>query len=365
MIPINKPILGREEIEAATRVLKSGFLTNPSAEGGSNVKEFENEIARYHRTRHAVAVNSGTAALMAALIAAGIRKGDEVIVPSFTFVATASAVMLVGAKPVFADIDSRTYNMSPEAFRKALTSKTKAVIAVDLYGLPADYEEIDEIAEENGLWVIEDSCQAQGASYKGKMAGTLGDMGAISFYSGKVMTTGEGGVVITDSDELAGKLRKIRTHGQIKGYDSVILGGNFRMPEMEAAIGREQLKKLPGFLMKREKNAHILSEELEETKVIMPFVPEGSRHNWYLFTIATNSHAERERLRSALQEAGIGATVYYPLPVHRTPFYEGLGYGGVNLPKTSKASETVLSLPVNPLVTASDIEKMAKIVKLL
>jgi dTDP-4-amino-4,6-dideoxygalactose transaminase len=365
MIPINKPILGREEIEAVDKLLVSGLLTNPSAEGGPNVRAFEKELAGYHGTKHAVVVNSGTSALIASLIATGIGQGDEVVVPSFTFVATASAVMLVGAKPVFVDIEPRTYNMSPEAFKKVLTSKTKAVIPVDLYGLPADYDEICEIAGEGGLWVIEDSCQAQGASYKGKMAGTLGDMGCFSFYPGKVMTTGEGGAVITDDDELAGKLRKIRTHGQIKGYDSVILGGNFRMPEMEAAIGREQLKKLPGFLREREKNARILSEELEETKVTVPFVPEGSRHNWYLFTIATNSHAEREKLRSALQEAGIGATVYYPIPVHRTPFYEGLGYGGVNLPKTSRASETVLSLPVNPLVTGADIEKMAKIVKLL
>jgi dTDP-4-amino-4,6-dideoxygalactose transaminase len=365
MIPINKPILGREEVEAVTKILESGMLTNASAEGGPNVRAFEQELAGFLGAKHTVAVNSGTAALTMALMAAGVGRGDEIVVPSFTFVATASAVMLVGARPVFVDIDPRTYNMSPDAFRKAISSRTKAVIPVDLYGLPADYGEINEIASEAGIKVVEDSCQAQGASYHGKMAGRLGEMGCLSFYPGKVMTTGEGGAVITDNDELAERLRRMRTHGQIKAYDSVVLGGNFRMPEIEAAIGREQLKRLPGFLRAREKNAKALAEGLEGTRVVCPFVPEGCAHNWYLFTVATATSQERDRLGAALQGAGIGATVYYPLPVHRTPLYENLGFGGLELPNTSRAVETVISIPVNPLVKGEDIERMVEAAKKL
>lgn len=362
MIPINKPILGNEEKEAVLRVLESGILTNASAEGGHYVRDFEKELAKFMGAKDAVAVNSGTAALQVSLLAMNIKPGDEVIVPSFTFAATAGAVLMIGAKPVFVDIDLSTYNMDPEAFRKAITSKTKAVIPVDLYGLPAKIDEIREYAERHEIAIVEDACQAQGASYKGRMAGTLGDVGCLSFYPGKVMTTGEGGAIITNDSELADKLRMIRTHGQVKGYDSRLLGGNFRMPEMEAAIGIAQLKKLPKFLEARAKNARTLMVKLNGADIILPQVPEGSTHNWYLFTVRFASQKIREAVRERLLREGIGATVYYPTPVHKLPYYASLGYGKIGLPNTELASSTVLSLPVNPLVGESDLERMSKII---
>lgn len=354
--------MGDEEKEAVLKVLESGALTNASAEGGNFVRAFEKELANFMGARDAVVVNSGTAALQVSLLALNIKPGDEVIVPSFTFAATAGAVLLIGAKPVFVDIDLNTYNMDPKAFRKAITSRTKAVIPVDLYGLPVDMDEIREVAEEHGIAVIEDACQAQGASYKGRMAGTLGDVGCLSFYPGKVMTTGEGGAIITNDKALGEKLRRIRTHGQIKGYDSELLGGNFRMPEMEAAIGIVQLKKLPKFLEARAKNARFLMDELKEANLILPKVPDNSVHNWYLFTVRFGSEKVREKVRERMLRESIGATVYYPTPVHKLPYYVSLGYGNLDLPNSDTASKTVLSLPVNPLVQETDLEKMSNII---
>jgi len=367
MLPVNKPLLGREEVEAATRVIESGLLTDPSAAGGPNVRAFEGELAGYIGVKHAVMLNSGTAALYAALLAVGIGPGDEVVVPSFTFVATANSVMMAGAKPVFVDIDERTFTMSPEAFRRAITPKTRAVMPVDLYGLPAEMGEIKEVAAEGGIMVIEDACQAQGAAYRGRMAGALGDLGCFSFYPGKVMTTGEGGAVVTDSDELAERVRRIRTHGQVKGYDSVIFGANFRMPEVEAAIGRVQLKRLPGFLEARRRNAEALTAGLAGGRgpaaAVPPGVPEGSRHNWYLYTVRFRSAGERDAMKARLAEKGIGSAVYYPTPVHRIPFYAGKGFAQADLPSTERAAETVLSIPVNPLVTEQDVERIVAVIR--
>lgn len=363
MIPINKPMLGREEVEAVKRVMESGVLTNPSPDGGPNVKAFERELVGYLKARNTIATNSGTSALLISLLASDVGSGDEVIVPSFTFIATASAVLLTGAKPVFVDIDLDSFNMEPAAFRRAITGRTKAVIPVDLYGLPVEMDQIKEIAGVKGIKVIEDACQALGASYKGRMAGTLGDVGCFSFYPGKVMTTGEGGAVVTDDESLAGKLKKMRTHGQIEGYDPIILGGNFRMPEIEAAIGREQLRKLSGFLKARERNAEMLREMLQNTTLILPKVPEHCKHNWYLFTVRCRSSIERERLRTRLLKGGINATIYYPTPIHRTPFYSSLGYDKLRQPNAELAAETVLSLPVNPTVSEDDLGRMVEIIK--
>ncbi|MGQ9760106.1 MAG: DegT/DnrJ/EryC1/StrS family aminotransferase [Candidatus Methanomethylicaceae archaeon] len=362
MIPINKPILGEEEKEVVVEVLESGVLTNATAEGGPFVKAFEEELAKFTGAKDVVAVSSGTAALQVSLLALGIKPGDEVIIPSFTFAATAGSVLLIGAKPVFVDIDLKTYNMEPEAFRRAITDRTRAVVPVDLYGLPAEMEEIGEYAERYGIAVIEDACQAQGACYKGRMAGTLGDLGCLSFYPGKVMTTGEGGAIITNDEELGKELRMIRTHGQVKGYDSRTIGGNFRMPEIEAAIGLVQLKKLPKFLEARAKNAKRLMERLNDDRIILPHVPKYSVHNWYLFTVRFRNEDEREAVRKRLQEEGIGATVYYPTPVHRLPYYVTKGYGGISLPNSEWASRTVLSLPVNPLVKEEDLERMVELI---
>lgn len=363
MVPINRPLLGREEEGAVIEVIRSGILTNASPEGGPNSRAFEGELAGTLKAKHCIVANSGTAALQIALMAAGIGEGDEVIVPSFTFIATASAVLLCGAKPVFVDIDPETYNLNASMAESAITDRTKAIMPVDLYGLPANFDEMRRIARDRDIALIEDACQAQGASYQGKMAGTLGDIGCFSFYAGKVMTTGEGGALITNDDDLAEKARRIRTHGQIKGYDSARLGGNFRMPEIEAAIGREQLKKLKNFLSIRAENARMMMEGLERTDLKLPEIPKGSVPNWYLFTVRCQTNSQRERLKKSLNEAGIGATVYYPTPVHRTPLYARMGYSQTKLEETERAAETVLSLPVNPVVTKGDIENMVRIIR--
>lgn len=363
MIPINKPIIGKEEIEAVKKVLESGILTNASPAGGPMVKAFEEAFANYIGVRYAIAVNSGTAALYAALLALNIKPGDEIIVPAFTFVATANAVLQVGAKPVFVDIDPKTYTMDPDDLRKRITDKTKAIIPVHLYGLPADMDPIMEIAEEYSIFIIEDAAQAHGSEYKGSKTGSLGHLGCFSFYPSKVITTGEGGMITTNNDELAKRLKMIRTHGQVKGYDSVILGANLRMPEMEAAIGLVQLKKLEKFLALRRRNALTLTELLAELETLqLPTEPPDRKHNWYLYTISVNPTV-RDKILNYLRSVGIGATVYYPTPIHKIPLYASLGYSSLKLPHCEKATKSVMSLPVHPQVGEKEIEFIAKALK--
>ncbi len=242
MIPINIPKIGEEEIQAVVKVMRSGMLTSGLG-AGPKVSEFEKNYSLFAGVKHAIAVNTGTAALHAAIMAAGIKAGDEVILPSFTFVATAEAVVLAGGKPVFADIDPETYTLSPKAIQKAVTKKTKAIVPVDLYGLPADIKPIRQIAAKQGLAIIEDCAQSHGATCEGKPAGALSDLACWSLYAAKNIGTGEGGVVTTDNDDLAEKVRMVRTHGEKVKYSSLMLGTNYRMTEIQAAIGIVQLKK--------------------------------------------------------------------------------------------------------------------------
>ncbi|MEM3874601.1 MAG: DegT/DnrJ/EryC1/StrS family aminotransferase [Candidatus Bathyarchaeia archaeon] len=356
MIPINAPQIGEEEVEAVVKVLKSGVLTNALG-AGPMVKKFEEEFAKFVEARHAIAVNSGTAALHMAVAAVGVKRGDEVILPSFTFVATAETVVLAGAKPVFVDIDPETYNISLEAVKKAVTKRTRAVVAVDLYGSPADLKPIREIADEHELKVIEDAAQAHGATYDGKPVGAYADAACWSFYASKNMTTGEGGMITTNDDEVAEKLRLIRSHGEKEKYKSILLGHNYRMPEMEAAIGIVQLKKLPKFLARRRENAEKLTAKLRHLKNLqLPHEPKGCKNSWYLYTVRVKNadRAERDAIVEKLRKEGIGAEVYYPWPIHIMPYYRK--FGKRRLPETEKASEQVLSLPVHPGVTAEQID---------
>ncbi|MEM3616318.1 MAG: DegT/DnrJ/EryC1/StrS family aminotransferase [Candidatus Bathyarchaeia archaeon] len=365
MIPINAPQIGEEEVEAVVKILKSGILTHALGAGPA-VKRFEEEFARFVEAKHAIAVNSGTAALHMAVVGAGVKRGDEVILPSFTFVATAETVVIAGAKPVFVDIDPETYNISPEAIEKSLTKKTKAVIAVDLYGSPADLKPVREIADKHGLKVIEDAAQAHGAVYKGKPVGTYADVACWSFYASKNMTTGEGGMITTNDDEVAETLRFIRSHGEKEKYRSILLGHNYRMPEIEAAIGIAQLKKLPSFLAKRRANAERLAAKLCGVKNLqLPCEPKGCRNSWYLYTVRVKDadRAKRDTIVEKLRKEGIGAEVYYPWPIHLMPYYRK--FGRVKLPETEKASEQVLSLPVHPGVTAEQIDFIGEAVSRL
>jgi dTDP-4-amino-4,6-dideoxygalactose transaminase len=356
MIPINAPQIGKEEIEAVVKVLRSGVITHGLG-AGPMVTRFEKAFARFVGAKHAIAVNTGTAALHLAIAATEIKQGDEVILPSFTFVATAEVVAMTGAKPVFVDITPETYNISPEKIEKAITERTKAIMPVDLYGLPADMQPIREIADEHGLSIIEDSAQAHGASYKGEPPGALADVACWSFYASKNMTTGEGGMVTTNNDELAEKMRSMRSHGEKEKYKSLMLGHNYHMPEIQAAIGCVQLKKLPKFLARRRKNAERLTEKLKESKSLqLPKEPKGYKHSWYLYTVRLRGVKEkkRDRIVEALKRKGIGAEVYYATPIHLMPYYKR--FGRHRLPETEEAAKQVFSLPVHPGVDAKQID---------
>jgi dTDP-4-amino-4,6-dideoxygalactose transaminase len=357
LIPINKPILGEEEHAAVEHVLSTGMLVNASYEGGEQVRAFEGKVRRLVGAKHVVAVNSGTSALHAALMALGIKAGDEVVIPSFTFLATANVVLACGAKPVFVDIGD-DYNMDPAAFRKAITKKTKAVIPVHIYGYPADMDEVREIAASKSIRVIEDAAESLGATYKGTQTGKLSDAGCFSLYATKVVTSGEGGAISTDDDELADLLRLVRNHGQVHGYDTRHLGFNYRLPEMSAALASVQMDKLAGFLKARERNASYLNQRVANLDGVSFTQDARDRtHVFYLYTLFLRKN--REKVRRALNEAGVGAAVYWHIPVHKTPLYMKLGYGRKALKKTEAAASHVLSLPVYPGLSGTDLEKVA------
>jgi perosamine synthetase len=362
MIQINGPQIDHREIEAVTKVLKSGVLTHGLG-AGPNVTEFENAFAKFAKAKYAVAVNTGTAALHSALASVGVKAGDEVILPSFTFVATAEVVVFTGAKPVFVDINPETYTVSPEAVEKAITKKTKAIIPVDLYGMPADVQPIRKIADEHGLKIVEDAAQAHGALYKGKPPGAYADAACWSFYGSKNMTTGEGGMLTTNDAKIAEAPRYIRSHGEKKKYMSLMLGHNYHMPEIQAAIGCVQLSKLPKFVAKRRENAKRLSEELAKAKSLqLPVEPKGFKCSYYLYTarLKKATRQRRDKFVEKLKQKEIGAFVCYVNPIHLMPYYRK--YGRFKLPQTEKASEQVFSLPVHPGVTAEQIDYIAETV---
>ncbi|MCW4001283.1 MAG: DegT/DnrJ/EryC1/StrS family aminotransferase [Candidatus Bathyarchaeota archaeon] len=356
VIPINKPSTDEAEVQAVLEVMRKGPLTNALG-AGPQVTAFEKSFAEFTGAKHAVAVNTGTAALHAAVMAVGVKRDDEVIVPSFTFVATAESVVLAGGRPVFADIDPQTYTLSPEAVEKAVTEKTKAILPVDLYGYSADMEPLREIAQKHGLAIVEDAAQAHGTTYMGKPAGAYSDAACWSLYASKNMMTGEGGVVTTNSDEIDETLRMIRTHGEKAKYASLILGTNYRMSELQAAIGNVQMHKIAQFIAKRRENARQLTKILaKSSRLVLPTESEDRLHSWYLYTarLKDASEEERNKLLSDLKAKGIGAEAYYVNPVHLMPFYK-TNYPGPTLPQTDCASKQVFSLPIHPAVTAEEI----------
>jgi perosamine synthetase len=361
VIPINLPIIGEEEVEAVVKVMREGPLTNALG-AGPIVTQFEKNFAEIAGVKHAVAVNTGTAALHSAIVAAGVKQGDEVILPSFTFVATAEAVVMAGGKPVFTDIDPETYNISPLEIKKNVTKKTKAIVPVDLYGFSADIKPIKEIAAEHSLAVVEDAAQAHGATYAGKTAGAFADAACWSLYASKNITTGEGGVVTTDSDEIAETLRLIRTHGEKAKYASLMLGFNYRMSEIQAAIGIVQLEKLPSFVAKRRENAKKLTKLLATSDMLkLPEETEERQHSWYLYTVRFQNatESERNKIVEELKRKDIGAEAYYVNPVHLMPYYHE-SFGDRRLSETEKAAKQVFSLPIHPSVTEVQIDYIGK-----
>jgi len=352
-IPINIPFVGKEEISVVTSILKNGDLTSSVNQGGKHVQDFEKSVSSFVNAKYTVAVNSGTAALQAALYALDIKHGDEVLIPSFTFVATANAVVSIGAKPIFVDILKENYTMDPDDLQKKITKNTKTIIPVHLYGNVAYLDRISEIAKKFNIPIIEDSAQSLGSTFKGKHTGTFFEMGCFSMYPAKVMTAGEGGFIVTNNKKLRDKLLMIRNHGMVKGYDTRILGLNLRLPEINAAIATVQMKKLPNFLKIRQKNAELLSKLLSKSNLNLPQQRKNEKVNWYLYTITTS---KRNILLRKLNAKGIGATPYYPIPVHKTPFYKSK----TKLPVTDWAASHVLSLPIHPKVTSKNIEFITK-----
>ena len=349
MISIAKPLLGKEEEKSVLRVLRSGKLAQ-----GQKVAEFEEKFAGYCGTKFAIAMDNGTSALMTALISAGVGPGDEVITTPFTFIASVNSIVFSGAKPVFVDIDPITFNLDPAKIESAINKKTKAILPVHLYGLMADMQRINKIAKNFGLIVIEDAAQAHGADIKGKRAGSWGLAGCFSFYPTKNMTTGEGGMITTNNRKFAEEARLFRNHGMEKRYYHDFLGYNFKMTEIAAAIGIEQLKKLESFTKKRIKNAGFLDKNLEVIQqAITPTVPDGYRHVFHQYTLKVS---ERKKLISKLDQAKVGNMIYYPIPIHKQKPYQT--YSKKSYPVSEKLSKEVISIPVHPGLTKKDLEKI-------
>ena len=350
-IPVARPFIGQDEISAVSEVLASGMLAQ-----GDRVAEFEKKFADYCGTTYGVATNNGTAALHAALLAADIGYGDEVIVPAFSFIATASAVSMCGAKPIFADVNDQTFTINPEQVAERITPKTKAIIGVHLFGQPFEIRALQEICESHNLKLIEDAAQAHGALYNGEKTGGFGHFGCFSFYATKNMITGEGGLITTSEKAFAERLRLIVNHGQSEKYLHTRLGYNYRMTDIAAAIGIVQLKKLDKFNMRRRKNADYYNSHLSVLGLVTPYVAPGMYHVYHQYVIRLTDEfpVKREEFIEYLKTKGIGTAVHYPIPIHRQPLY-ALANDPDPCPVSTRLATSVLSLPVHPLLDAKEL----------
>ena len=353
-IPPAKPLIGAEERAAVDRVLQSGMLAQ-----GPEVAAFEREFSEhFHLERECVAVSSGTSGLHLGLLSSGVGPGDEVIVPSFTFAATANSVALTGATPVFADIDPDDFCVSPASVEAAVTERTVGIMPVHLYGHPAKMVALGEIAAHHGLRLFEDAAQAHGASLDGRPVGSFGQFAMFSLYPTKNMTSGEGGMVSVADDETGRRLRLYRNQGMERQYHNEVVGFNARMTDIHAAIGREQLKKVDAWTRRRQENAAFLSEHLEG--VTPPPVSDGAVHVYHQYTVRVPS--DRDGVAAALREEyQIGSGMFYPVPNHQlAPFR-----AEVELPETARAARECLSLPVHPSVSEGDLERIVTAVNAL
>ena len=337
---------------AVASVLKSGrFILGPE------VAAFEREFAAYCGCAHAIGVNSGTSALHLALLAAGVRPGDEVITTAFTFVATVAAIEYTGARPVLVDVDPVTLTIDPSRVEAAITRRTKAIIPVHLYGRPADMDGIMAVAGAHSLVVVEDAAQAHGAHHRGRGAGSIGDFGCFSFYPGKNLgAAGDGGAVTTRDEGYAETLRKLRDWGAEEKYLHVMKGFNFRLDEIQAAILRVKLRRLEAWTELRRRHASAYSNLLSTAPLTAPAESSEVRHVYHLYVVRT---PDRDRLRSELHAAGIQAGIHYPMPVHLQPAYADLGHRAGDFPVAERAADEVLSLPLYPELTTAAIERVA------
>jgi perosamine synthetase len=352
VIPIARPLLGEEEADVAARVIRSGMLAS-----GPEVAAFEEEFAAYSGVRHAIAVSNGTTALHAALLGAGIGHGDEVIVPSFTFIATATAVSMCGGVPVFADVRPDLFTLDMEAVPELVTPRTKAIVGVHLFGQPFDLGPALDLCADRGLALIEDAAQAHGAEWRGQRVGSFGTAGCFSFYPTKNMTTGEGGMITTGDDGLAARIRRLINHGQAEKYLHTGLGYNYRMTDIGGAIGRVQLRRLPGFNERRQSNGAHLSSHIEAPGIVPPAVGDDRTHVYhqYVVTVTDDCPLSRDELAAHLRDRGIGSAVHYPIPVHEQPLYRGTAPPDA-CPVAADLARRVLSLPVHPGIGPVELE---------
>jgi dTDP-4-amino-4,6-dideoxygalactose transaminase len=345
MIPIARPDIGPEEIAAVTDVLASGMLAQ-----GRRVAELERRWAEFCGVKHAVAVSNGTVALMSILAGLGLGPGDEVITVSHTFNATVSSILFTGASPVFVDIEPDTYLIDAKRIEAAITPRTKAICPVHLFGLTADMDMIQAIADRYGLAVVEDACQAHGATFRGRRAGSFGH-GAWSLYATKNMTTAEGGFVTTNDDKLADWLRRYRNQGMRTRYQFEMLGFNFRMTDLAAAIGIAQFRKLERNTARRQQIAARYDEAFGELPIGLPITPDGRTHVFHQYTLGVGG--ARDAIVADLREAGVGADIYYPVPVHRQEYIMERGLHA-DLPVTEAAAARTLALPMFPGLTDAE-----------
>ncbi|GAA4776895.1 DegT/DnrJ/EryC1/StrS family aminotransferase [Citricoccus nitrophenolicus] len=359
MIPVAKPLIGTAERQAVDRVMSTGMVAQ-----GPEVAAFETEFSEVLVPgAHSVAVNSGTSALHLGLLAAGIGAGDEVIVPAFTFAATANSVALTGATPVYADVDPNTFNLDPASAAAAVTDRTRAIMPVHLYGQAADMDGFQALAEKHGLVILEDAAQAHASSWGGRLVGSFGAFAAFSLYPTKNMTSGEGGMVTTNDDEFARRVRVLRNQGMEKQYRNEVVGLNNRMTDIHAAIGRVQLTRILDWTTQRQANAAVLDEGLTGVNgVVTPMVADRATHVYHQYTIRLEgcSAQERDEFVAALKgDHSVGAGVYYPIPVNRLDSFQV----EADLPQTERATQEVISLPVHPALEESDLRRIVSAVE--
>lgn len=348
MIPISKPFVGEAEKKAVLEVLDSGMLVQ-----GPRTARLEEKFAAACGVKHAVATSSGTTALHVALLVHGIGEGDEVVTTPFTFIASVNSIVYVGARPVFVDVEQETFNINPALIEAAITPRTKAILPVHLYGCPCDMDAILDIARRHNLVVIEDAAQAIGAEYKGRRAGSFGT-GCFSLYATKNVMSGEGGMITTNDDDLAQRCRMIRSHGMQRRYYHDMLGYNFRMTDLHAAIGLAQIERLDEFTARRRANAGYLNAHI--TSVVTPRVRAGYAHVWHQYTIRVDRGRDRDAAVRRLNDAGVGTGIFYPVPANKQAHLVKMGLGDVSLPVAERLAQEVISLPVHPQLSQADLE---------
>ena len=360
MIPYGRQTIEEDDIQAVVDVLRSDYLTT-----GPKIAEFEKMVADYVGAKYAVAISNGTSALHAACFAAGIQPGDEVITTPLTFAASANCVLYCGGTPVFADVDPKTYNIDPEDIRRKITDKTKAIIAVHLAGQPCDMDEIHKIAKEHDLLVIEDGAHALGSVYKGKKVGTLSDMTTFSFHPVKPITTGEGGMIVTDNEQFYQKMMLFRSHGITREenlmtrndgpwfYQQLDLGYNYRITDIQCALGCSQMKKLDRFLARRKEIVARYNEAFADCEnIVTPYQLPETESGWHLYIVQVKN-CDRRKVFEALRERGIAVNVHY-IPVYMHPYYQEHGYKDVHCKNAEEVYSHILSLPLYPTLTEEE-----------